>query len=850
MQPDVTARVTELVETALELDPSRRASFLDNACGNDSETRAEVESLLAFQKRAQGFIERPAYEQAAETLLDDAGKLRAGQIVGDYHILSLIGEGGMGEVYLAEDRTLGRNVAIKLVKAGFESGRIVRHFRNEERILAGLNHPNIARLYGGGLMSQDTPYFVMEYVDGERIDDYCRNKQLSVLQRLELFRRVCAAVAYAHQRLVIHRDLKPANIRVTSEGEPKLLDFGIAKLLDPQTVAMMEQTITMQAVMTPDYASPEQVRGESMTTASDVYSLGVVLYELLTGERPYRIKTRRPDEIARAITEKEPARPSTAVTKSKTSNIEHRTSKLLRGDLDNIVLKALRKEPERRYASATQLSDDIRRHLEGLPVIARKDTLTYRASKFVARNRVAVSAAAFVMLSILAGLIIAVWQANKAREQRDVAQRERVKAERINQFLQRMLSFSNQSMSTLSPIAQKKDVTVNEMLDQITPQVETELADQPEVRAQILRTIGSAYASQGRFDLAEKNLRTAFETQQQLYGEQHGETVATMMQLAGLASQKLKFDQAADLLKKCVGFYREQERVQSADFKPFNLAEALDLLATVTLYRGEAATARALYKEALQLAEQAHLQGTERSLLAGVQRDLGGVLVRAGELKRGEELLRQSLALDRNIFQKPRWERGATLTLLGELLSQKNEPAEAEKYFSEGEEVYRATLGGENLYLAYNLYQQAVALSYMKNYDRAEAKARESVTMSEKVLGNDLGAGAGKGTWGVILTTLGRAKEGEAQLRRAIEIIKNQSPKNPVLLVEVKVGLSQCLLAQNRLAEAEVVALEACNDARQNFAKDNPIRKSATNILIQIYEKQGKHAVDQSVNSP
>ena len=297
----------------------------------------------------------------------------------------------MGEVYLADDLQLGRTVALKLIKGVFGRAAFRRQFEQEERILAGLNHPNIARLYGASITPNATPFFIMEYVAGERLDDYCRDtSRLTIAQRLEIFRKICAAVSYAHQNLVIHRDLKPGNMRVTAEGEPKLLDFGIAKLLDEASGAA-DQTMTHTSAMTPDYASPEQVRGERMTTASDVYSLGVILYEMLTGEKPFRLTSRRPEEISRAITETMPARPSVVAAENPESKIEHRKS--LRGDLDNIVLMAMRKEPERRYASVGQFSEDMRRHLVGLPVIARKDTWSYRSGKFVRRHKVCVVAA-------------------------------------------------------------------------------------------------------------------------------------------------------------------------------------------------------------------------------------------------------------------------------------------------------------------------------------------------------------------------------------------------------------------------------------------------------------------------
>ena len=274
--------------------------------------RAKVEALLVHQERAGRFIEKPALRLAAETLSRDSPR-EASEAIGNYEILSLVGSGGMGDVYLARDRQLHRQVALKLVRRSPDTGDLTLRFQREEQILASLNHPNIARLYGGGVTAEGVPYFVMEYVEGTRFDDYCQENRLSIRERLALFRKVCGAVAYAHQHLVIHRDIKPGNIRVTAEGEPMLLDFGIAKLLDPAAPSDGELTVTSAGAMTPEYASPEQVRSEAMATTSDVYSLGVVLYKLLTGQSPYRTKTNRPEELARAITDQEPTPPSTAL---------------------------------------------------------------------------------------------------------------------------------------------------------------------------------------------------------------------------------------------------------------------------------------------------------------------------------------------------------------------------------------------------------------------------------------------------------------------------------------------------------------------------------------------------------
>ena len=444
MQTDRAEQVAELVESALERAPSEWDAFLSESCGGDETLRAEVESLLCHQESARDFIEAPAFQMAAELLDDGVGGLEAGQRLDGYEIERLLGEGGMGEVYLARDAELGREVAVKLVKRGLGTSNVMRRFRHEEQILASLNHPHVARLFGGGKTKEGLPYFAMEYIEGEPIDKFCDARQLPTAARLRLFRKVCAAVSYAHSHLVVHRDIKPSNILVTPAGEPKLLDFGIAKLLAPEGDGDALHTVTALGVMTPEYASPEQARGETVTTATDIYSLGVLLYELLTGHRPYHLQSRRPDEIARVICEQEPARPSTAISRREEvpggegapaklvtpesvgrtrSELPSQLRRRLAGDLDNIVLLALRKEPARRYATVEQFSEDIRRYLEGLPVIARKATVAYRAAKFVGRHKVGVASAALVVLAIIAGLSTTIWQARVARVERARAER-------------------------------------------------------------------------------------------------------------------------------------------------------------------------------------------------------------------------------------------------------------------------------------------------------------------------------------------------------------------------------------------------------------------------------------------
>lgn len=426
-RPEQWPRVNELFAAAAELQEPERTQFLEQECADDPALRAEVESLLASDAESSDFIEEPVGSVPLELFSESSAEI-AGQQFGAYRIVREIGRGGLGTVYLAEraDDEYRKEVALKLVRRGLDTEDILRRFRHERQILAQLDHPNIARLIDGGTTDDGLPYFVMEYVQGATLLEYCDAQNLDTNGRLRLFRKVCDAVSYAHQNLVIHRDLKPSNILVTEDSEsvrerggtPKLLDFGIAKLLTPEEEAMT-QTMPALRVMTPEYASPEQINGGKITTSSDVYSLGVLLYELLTGQKPYRLTSRSAEEMSRAITEQEPSRPSMAGNpKSQTPN-----PKRLSSDLDHIILMALRKEPERRYTTVERFSEDIRRHLEGLPVSAHRDTFQYRATKFVRRNKAPVVAALLVLLALFSGLIATLWQARVAQAQRTKAER-------------------------------------------------------------------------------------------------------------------------------------------------------------------------------------------------------------------------------------------------------------------------------------------------------------------------------------------------------------------------------------------------------------------------------------------
>lgn len=495
MNPDRWALIKPVFDAAAEQPAQTRAAFIRSSCDGDKLLAAEIESLLAAHDQADSFIETPAQ-------IDPEGIPQSeqvlGKLIGPYRVVREVGAGGMGSVYVAAraDESFEKEVAIKLIRSGLGADFIVKRFVAERQILARLEHPNIARLIDGGTTEEGLPYLVMEYVEGEPITAHCQTRDASIRERLELFRQVCDAVHYAHQHLIVHRDIKPGNILVTPDGKPKLLDFGIAKLLSPDLDAASDTTGVGQ-VMTPDYASPEQAKGEPITTASDVYSLGVLLYELLSGSRPYHITSSSPLEIARVICENEPSKPSTAAERAQAtapaggdtaappSESLRRSGNLrrqLEGDLDNIVMKAMRKEPRNRYGSAQELSDDIRRHLEGQPVAARPATFGYRAGKLIRRQKTAVVSAGVILLLIIGGV------AGIAR-QTVIAQRQRARAEkRFNEVRKLANSFMfefHDAIMNLPGATRARQLVVNESLEYLNsladestgdPSLQSELA--------------------------------------------------------------------------------------------------------------------------------------------------------------------------------------------------------------------------------------------------------------------------------------------------------------------------------------------------------------------------------------
>lgn len=500
MTPERWQQIRAVYEEAAALVLADRAPFLDRVCTGDFELRREVESLFDYEDQAGSvFLRKPAVDLMGAAVAEAPVTSRIGRRFGVYRILEELGHGGMGEVYRGArvDGQYDKQVAIKLVRSGYDSSAILEHFRHERQILASLDHPNIARLLDGGTTEEGTPYLVMELIEGLPIDEYCNQHDLGIAERLQLFLQVCSAVQYAHQRLVVHRDLKPRNILVTTEGVPKLLDFGIAKILDPS--AGVETTLVRP--MTPEYASPEQIRGEPITTASDVYSLGVVFYRLLTGRSPYRVNAHNPTELARAVLEFDPERPSTALLRPSLSkslllrapgprvrterSASQKIQRVLKGDLDNIALKALRKEPDLRYTSVEQLADDIRRHLQGLPIRATQGSWNYRAAKFAKRHKIAILATLMFTLAVLVGVAATIREARIAHESEGRAER---RFEDIRQLSDWLLFEVHDSIRDLPGSTPARKLIVQKSLEYLSRLAKDSAQDVP-----LQRQLANAY---------------------------------------------------------------------------------------------------------------------------------------------------------------------------------------------------------------------------------------------------------------------------------------------------------------------------------------------------------------------
>ena len=778
MNSEQFRRMEALYDAAAGMEPSERTCFIDDSCAADEEMRREL--LAAFRDAGSGFTGVVA--NAAATAMEGEDNW-TGRHMGPYRIVRPLGHGGMGTVYLAvrDDDQFHKEVAIKTLRFELHSGPAVSRFRHERQILAHLEHPNIARLLDGGATERGTPYIVLEYVPGSPITEWCEQQRLSLEQQLGLFCQVCDAVQYAHQHLIVHRDIKPGNVLVTSAGVPKLLDFGIAKLLDADAPPPMA-TATGALLMTPDYVSPEQVRGEAVSTATDVYALGAVLYQLLTGQRPHLLQHYDAAEIARVVCETEIRPPSTL------------GNRRLRGDLDNIVLKAMKKDPARRYSSAVEFSEDIRRYLDGLPINARPDTSLYRTTKFVRRHWIGVSATAAAVMSLAVGVAVATRAAVQARQADQTAQA-------VSDFLRDDLLAQASASNQLGSSKPDPDLKVRTALDRAAARIGGKFGRQPEVEAAIRDTVGQTYSDLGMYPEARAQLERALELHRQALGMKDPKTLKTAGRLGRTAFLQGKYPEAEALL-----------------------GQALDV--------------------------QRRILGPDHVDTLNSMAQLGNVYYWQGKYVQAETLMSQNLEIRRRVFGPDSPDTIKSMNGLASASYAMGKYAQAEALFSEAVEIDRRLLGLEHPDTLGVMNNQA--LNYVGQGRYAEAEALDTLVLQSRrrVLGPEH-----PDTLGSMVNLAndygnqGKREEAGALYRQALEIQRRVLGSEHLMTLRSMNNLAETYDAEGKYGEAEVLFGETLEIERRLLGTEHSDTLICMNNLADAYGFQGKYAASEGLFS-
>jgi eukaryotic-like serine/threonine-protein kinase len=871
-------RIDAMFDAALDLSPEEQSAFLANAAGDDADLRGEVARLLDAYRQCDVLFATSAAELAAP-LFESAELLTlagAPDRIGPWRIVRAIGRGGMGDVYLGEraDGQFEQRAALKVIQHGTPS--LIRRFLEERRILALLEHPGIARLIEGGLTPGGLPYFAMELVDGVPVDRYCADHDLSLDARLELMVHVCDAVGYAHHHLVIHRDLKPSNILVTPAGRVKLLDFGIAKVLDDG-----DRTETQGSAMTPEFAAPEQVLGEAVSTATDVYALGALLYFVLTGSLPHDVRDKTLVELAWMHAEKLPTRPS--------SRMSDPLRRRIRGDLDLIIMTALQREPARRYQSPDALAEDLRRFLKGHPILARPDTAGYRVRKFVGRHRMGVALAASFVVLLALGL-------GRERVLRHRAETEARKAREVGDYLVSVFDVADPYAATPN---NGRDVTARALLERGTRRIDSTLTGQPEVQAEMRGVLGRVYNSLGLYDKSISLLRETLAQHKGLYREPNLTIAKDLDQLGGVLLSQDRYDEAEPLLKDAL-----TQRRQMLGNSDDAVAETLDHLAWLYQRRNEYAAAEPLFREALSIRQRlfgdtadvtagslnnlalllyqrdaytdaeplyrkaleirirhlgenhpltaevlhnmaqteqrrgkfAAAESLYRRALAAKRRTLGNLhpsvtvnlnnlgelLFTEGRVEEAEPLIREALALDRQIFGEKHSYVAASQRNLGTVLRLKGEFAEAEQYYRGSLNIDRELFGPEHRNVGLDLNNMGNIRRLQGDLPGAVNYLRQAVAITRRTLGDDhTSTIACTVNLGRALEARGDAAEAEKWLRAAARRLDPTNAERLPWYLNAQSGVGRALVAQGHATEARDLLEPVVKLASEKLGEDH-----------------------------
>lgn len=885
------SRLMDLVGEATDRPEAEREAFLRDACGGDDALREEAQRLVEKEGASGGYFDRFVDRMASTAERVFETETVVGSEVGAFRIVRHLGEGGMGQVYLGE-RTgrINQRVAIKIIKRGMDSDAIVRRFRLEQQILAALHHPGISRLVDAGVTQDGRSYLVMDYVEGVRIDRYCDDHKLSVDERIVLFLKVCDAVHYAHQNLVIHRDLKPGNILVREDGRPILLDFGIAKLVNPDLSGGVDltRTLTQARLMTPEYASPEQVAGGVVTTSSDVYALGVLLYELLTGHRPYHVRGCTASEVERIICETSPRRPSTVVTDAATrtqsggvthevaasSIAEARGTEVgalrhrLRGDIDTVLLKALRKEPALRYDSVAQFCEDLKNVRAGLPVQARPATVRYRLGLFVRRHRALATLGSIAGLLLVAYVITALVQAQRIEEEAERAQREAQRAGAVNQFMHSLFAQVDPEL------ARGDTLTAYQLLERGERTVRTELASQPRDRSTMLRVIGDLYHELGQLGRARELLQEALREAEASFGPDHIETARTLDLLArsylfvgdgaaeaeayldraiAIAESQLRADRgfAAQPYRRRSEFYRRNARADDARHDALRALDLSEKYGDPADIRASRTTLAALYKEEgnptealrlfrIALADAIRSEGPESVTTAQIRSHIAQVLYSMDALGEASLMADNAARTFRQVYGPSHIAVARIENLRGGIAMEQSDAAAAYQHYAAALEGFEGWVGEENQQSIASLQGMASAAYRMDSLGLAMEHWQHALDLISTYLSPEHPSRASVLVWMAHASNAaGDYDEAAARYREAIGIREAALGERHYRTLQARILLARVYYEQQRYPQARDLLDSNLPILRDVFEPDHSFIVNALRLRADLYAATG-----------
>jgi eukaryotic-like serine/threonine-protein kinase len=851
MDNKLWTEVKDIFDSALELPEESRYNYIKERCRGNFRLFSEVESLLDSFGRAGTFIENGI---SFANNIDEANDPLINQVIGSYKIIKKLAGGGMGCVYLGErsDKQYIKQVAIKLINPGLSHGAIIKRFRNERQALANLDHPNIARLLDGGTTSNGVPYFIMEYIAGDPVNKYCDNNKLKITERLKLFRTICSAVHFAHQNLIIHRDIKPENIIVTKDGIPKLLDFGIAKILDSNNDEYVYDGLTKPGAwhLTPEYASPEQILGENVTTSTDIYSLGVLLYVLLTGHQPYRFYNSNPADLNNIISKEIPQRPSHIVTtteermmkdgqkisidpgkvSSDRSDSPDKLRKNLSGDLDNIIQMAMRKEPSRRYLSVQQFSEDIQRHLKGMTVIARHDTFSYRTSKFIGRHKIGFTSVILIALLVITGISAVLWQSEVASKQRDKARLEAGKAEEVKKFLQDMLSAADPSSSG-------KDVKVVDILKHASEEINYGFKNQPKLQAELFTTVGNTYEGLGLYDESEIYLNNAVRFKKKIYSVNSAEYARSLNDLALLMHYMGRITEADSLYKIALGIY------DNLSYRPpSEYTDILNNYAVLLCDEGSFEESEIYLRRALVIARK-----LKTELLGSTINNLAITVDYLGRTDEAGKLYKEAYLFFHNKYGDVHPRVATAINNMAFVSTEQKDYREAAELFKQALDMKIKIYGNTHPELGLAYHNYASSLYFNGNYRQSEIELNNALKIYKISFDDKHAYYANTYHWlGRVLIAEKRYKDAEVFLRKAyalrLDIFKN--PKHHSVASSGS-ELGYCLALQGRYKEAGKLLNDNYAILESTLSKDNDFTLTARDHLneFNVLSRSNKKSV-------